>query len=208
MIATSIDRLLQISSPPLGQDISGELSKLGKLSVAQAELLRKKNGFYGFESALHVFPTAKSSMICVEDWNASDLWRDSYAELAQGLIFFAEDVFGNQFCISETGIGLWEAETGQMERVAKDFEEWASRLLEDYDFLTGYSLAHEWQELNGILKPGFRLLPKIPFVAAGKYEVANLYACDSIKAMRFRGELACQIKDVPDGSRIELGLLD
>jgi hypothetical protein len=34
-------------------------------------------------------------------WNAPDAWVDSYEDLAKGS-FFAEDIFGNQFCIKRS----------------------------------------------------------------------------------------------------------
>jgi hypothetical protein len=44
----------------------------------------------------------------------------------------------------------------------------ASSLLNDYAFLTGHPLIHQWQVKNGALPAGSRLILKIPFVLGGK----------------------------------------
>jgi hypothetical protein len=167
------------------------------------DLLAVANGLYCFESALHVLPSGGERM-CLERWNAHDLWRDSYDDLAADCFFFAEDVFGNQFAIREARIVSFEAETGQIEDVAASLEDWAKRMMEDYEDLSGYPLAHRWQELNGPITPGSRLVPKIPFVLGGEFNVDNLHELDAVKGMRWRGDLAVQIRDLPDGASIEL----
>lgn len=45
-----------------------------------------------------------------------------------------------------------------------------------------------------------RLLSKIPLVTGVEYEMENIYALDSVKAMKHRASIALQIKDMSDGS--------
>jgi hypothetical protein len=80
--------------------------------------------------------------------------------------------------------------------------EWVDKILTDHNFLTGFPLAHEWQIRHGVLPSGSRLLPKVPFVAGGAYEIENLYSLESVKGMRFRGSIARQIADLPDGAKV------
>lgn len=74
----------------------------------------------------------------------------------------------------------------------------------DYSFETGYETAHQWQQQNGPLPDGRRLLPKTPFIMGGKYEVENLFALDAVKGMRYRADIWKQIRDLPDGTPIQL----
>lgn len=166
------------------------------------QLLRQRNGFYCFESALHVFPSGGGSS-SLEDWNSRSLWRHAYSELAEGYEFFAEDVFGNQFCLADEKVQLFDAETGAISVIASSLEHWACELLVDYDYLTGFPLAHQWQEANGPLIPGHRLLPKTPFVLGGKFELENLYSLDAVSGMCLRGELANQLRDLPEGTEVD-----
>jgi len=45
-------------------------------------------------------------------WNRADGWRKGYRYLAEGLFFFAEDAFGNQFGFDEGRVLRLQAETG------------------------------------------------------------------------------------------------
>lgn len=210
---TSLDKLLSIASSRLserGPEISVKLrSFAGPLTDDLLRMLRQRNGFYALESALHVFPTHSSSQeICLDDWNESTLWRNAYKELADGCLFFAEDIFGGQFCIKDNLIYTFDPETGALDYLADDMEGWAKAIITDYEILTGYPLAHQWQQQNGPLPTKKRLLPKIPFVVGGEFKMDNLYSIDSVEGMRFRANIAIQIKELPDGSQIKFNFED
>jgi len=172
------------------------------------QLLSRKNGFYAFEFALHVFPSDARRGISLEQWNSPTLWKDEYGSLAEGLLFFAEDIFGGQFCIKSDGVYLFDPETGKCEKIAPDLEGWADCVLTDYDYLTGYPIAHRWQEKHGVIPPDHRLVPKMPFVAGGQYELSNLRLAESTEGMKWRGNLARQIKDLPDGAKIRFEVIN
>jgi hypothetical protein len=145
-------------------------------------LLRIKNGFYAFESALLLRPLSNQNHpLGIKEWNAPELWRDEYSVPLGDALFFAEDIFGGQFCVKERAIHYFDPETGRFERVSASLEEWAKLLLfEQMNYWTGYTLGHEWQIQNQTLPPGSRLLPKVPFVCDGKYAVENLYLSDDV----------------------------
>jgi len=118
------------------------------------------------------------------------------------MLFFAEDAFGNQFAIDADRVVFFDPETAKAEKVAQTLEDWAGILLDDYAYYTGYPVAHEWQVRNGPLRPGVRLLPKVPFVCGGEFSVSNLGPIEEREGMGFRANLARQMKDLPDGARI------
>lgn len=102
----------------------------------------------------------------------------------------------------------FEPETGEFQYIANDIENWAKAILSDYPFLTGFEFAHRWQESNGPIPPGKRLLPKMPFVMGGEYSMENLYVANSIEGMQFRGNIASQIQDSPDGTPVKFEISD
>lgn len=168
-----------------------------------AVLLAKKNGFYAFESALHVLPVGRNGdLMDLESWNSDDLWRREYGGLAEGCVFFAEDVFGGQFCIHEDRICSFDPETAELTELAQSIASWAELMLMDYRVLTGFPLAHRWQEINSPLPMGQRLSPRRPFVSGGEFTPENLFAIDAVAGMRAYGNLARQIRDLPDGAQI------
>lgn len=192
--------------PHLNQSLLG---LAGSLSRELEKMLYQKNGFYAFESALHVLPSGcQASCIDLESWNQDDSWRKGYGEVVSEYLFFAEDILGEQFALGKKGIYKFDPETAELKLLAASIDEWAARILDDYEYETGYPLAHEWQEQHGLLPAGKRLLPKIPFVLGGGYEVDNLYAADALKGMEFRADIWRQIRDLPDGTEIKLRIIE
>lgn len=194
-------RLLSIASDALGDAVRPSLGRAARVLGLDA-LIEARNGFYAFESALHVLPSEVSAMRTIERWNAPDGWRSGYGSMADGLLFFAEDAFGGQFALWDERICTFDPETGDVDVLASSVEDWADQLLDDYRVLTGYPVAHEWQLQNGLLQPGMRLVPKVPFVIGGDYTVDNLSALDAEEGMRVRAEFAMQIRDLPDGTTV------
>ena len=80
--------------------------------------------------------------------------------------------------------------------------------MSDYQVLTGCSLAHAWQTIHGKIPQGYRLAPRIPFVAGGLFETENLYPGRSCELLKARANMALQIRDIPDGSSIAIILTD
>lgn len=208
----SIEKLVAIGSNPLHKESPVvETAELMAHSLGEELLgmLRQKNGFYAFESALHIFPEGPfRHEMTVSRWNSSDLWRYEYGDLAHQMLFFAEDAFGNQFCFHKGLVCSFEAETGQVEFLGRTLEDWAMTILAKYEGLTGYTLLHKWQLRSGALPSGMRLMPKVPFVLGGDYQIDNLYALAAVRAMKTRGNLARQLKDLPDGAQVQFRVVE
>ncbi len=201
-----IEKLVSISSEPLAPKPNGLPAFLASYALGP-ELFRKlqrKNGFYAFESALHVFPLRSAFGMSLEEWNADALWRNGYEDLAEGLLFFAEDIFQDQYCISSDGVLRFFAETGATVLLADTIENWAEKLLSDYKRETAWPLASQWQDENGPLPEGKRLMPKIPFFLGGEYAIENFWAGDSVEGMRFKANLAIQTRNLPSGSQVTI----
>jgi hypothetical protein len=207
-LGPSLSRLIDVGGPGLGREHAGGpgLEEWGRPGHQLDALLRARNGFFAFESALLVRPSdgQGSAVRGLSEWNRADLWKGSYDGLADGLYCFAEDVFGGQFCLSEAGVVSFDPETGDTRPMGHDLESWAGSLLADYPNLTGHAVARRWQEVHGQIGPELRLVPRIPFVLGGEFDLPNLHLLDSLEAMRFRASIAVQIRDLPDGASIRL----
>jgi hypothetical protein len=211
MVMDRLNKLIETAGLALGQtslEVDSTFTFKGPIISELVALLKKKNGFYAFESSLHVFPFGDCRNMNLGTWNSPDLWKNEYGDLTDGLFFFGEDIFGNQFCLAKDGVFSFDPETAKREKIAPDLEGWADCILTDFNYLTGYPLAHEWQEQKCALAHGYRLVPKIPFVCGGKYEIANLVMLDAVKGMKWRGELARQTRDLPDGSQINFKIIN
>lgn len=206
MIEPCVSKLLEISGAALCPDRPASSWSLG--TPRAAELLRlcdRRNGFYAFESALHVFPMGvECRHVTAERWNDREYWKYAYDGGADDVWCFAEDIFGEQFAIRGDAIVSFNPESAEVKHVADSVEDWACRLLVEYEYLTGYPIAHEWQLKNEPIAEGERLIPKQPFVLGGEYSVTNLYSLDAAKGMRLRADICRQVRNLPDGSRVRL----
>jgi hypothetical protein len=207
---TNIDKLLSIASAALASEpvAKPELLRPYSLGTELFRMLQRKNGFYAFESAPHVLPLTGDSETGLEAWNAGPLWRDAYEDLAEGLLFFAEDILQDQFCLSlrNDGVLRFCAETGQHEHLANSLEERAGVVLSDYRRETGWPFVHEWEAKNGPLPRGKRLMPKTPFFLGGEYKIENLWVGNPLEGMRLKADLAMQTRHLPEGAQVKLNV--
>lgn len=204
---SSLSRLLSISSRAISTDllVPELFTPWGPLGRQLLDLLSVRNGFYAFESALLVRPAHRSTEpLGLAEWNAPELWRREYTLDLSDALFFAEDIFGHQFCLRRERVETFNHETSEFEPIADSLESWTNLILSDYRLHTGHPLAHEWQAKHGPLPPGRRLFPKIPFMLGGAYTLDNLYPLEDVKGLRFFASLANQTRDLPDGATIRL----
>jgi hypothetical protein len=207
---TSVEKLLAISSEPLAQTppVEHKLLEEYPLGPELLRMLESRNGFYAFDSALHVFPVTPESVngSTLAEWNSDTLWRNDYGDLTAGLLFFAEDILQDQFCLSSSGVLRFKAETGGTIPMADSLENWAEIILQNYDRETGWKFATAWQAQNGPLPHGNRLMPKIPFLLGGACSMENLWAGNALEGMRFKADLAMQTRSLPNGVPVRIVL--
>lgn len=206
--------LLNISNPSLGSKevnlvkLKAYLFSFGIEDESYIELIRLRNGFLAFESALTVYPYDNKEDMNLEEWNELRVWKENYSFINKPFICFAQDIFGFQFCLTEEGIEIFDPETGEFEYLTDNIESWVNLLLKDYECLTGFTIAHEWQRMYGkIGSSTTRLSAKIPFILGGKYELSNLYMDDVYRITDFRSNLARQIYGLEDGQAINIKIL-
>jgi hypothetical protein len=207
----NITRLLSAASDPLSAAPVGKLSQPTILSGIRGQellnLLAHRNGFYAFEAALLVRSfDYEASPLGILQWNNEALWMSEYKTNLGGVVFFAEDIFGMQFCIRNDAVNSFDPETGEFKIIALNLEDWSRWIWEDTKTRTGWPMAHFWQLKQGLLKPGMRLLPKVPFVLGGQFSIENLYEFNDVEGMRFRASIANQLRDCPDGSKVVLNI--
>jgi hypothetical protein len=199
-------KLLKISSKPFSNQQEIKIKKGSNQERIEelSEILEEKNGFYSFEQALCIFPSKKSHQsYSLYDWNDASFWENKYKDTSS-LFFFGEDIFGNKFCFQKNKVCFFNIETGEIEVISNTLEKWAEEILADYNYRTGYSLAHEWQKQNGLLEDKKRLLPNVPFTLGGEYSVENLVQADSLKVVEKASEIERKTRDLKDGTKVEI----
>jgi len=196
---SSIATLLGIS-----EAIAIEAAALPTSSKALWPIYSNKNGLLSFESSLMLLPTVSSQQVpSLQEWNAPSGWRRHY-DLPDDVVFFAMDVFACQFGLNHIGIVRFEPESGDLSSHSVNLEEWATKLLNDYDYELGFPVAHDWQMRYGPLPLGARLLPKQPFTLGGEYSADNVIRWPVRDATQQFANLHRQIANVPDGQPVTI----
>lgn len=145
------------------------------------------------------------NIISIKEWNAPNLWRDEYKFITGELVCFAEDAFGNQFAVQDKKqIVHIEGETGEVLESWQSVDLWCKDVIERPNEITGRSLLSRWESGRRVLRDGFRITPRTPLVLGGTLALDELVSIMDVELMRFRGNLATQIRDLPDGTTIKL----
>ncbi|WP_159040627.1 MULTISPECIES: SMI1/KNR4 family protein [unclassified Streptomyces] len=196
-------KLLSIASGAISTDSPNDVG-FDNGTRSLKTLLNQKNGFYAFESALHVLPSGEVELPerSLEEWNSESLWKASYGDLMQDLTFFAEDLFGSQYAVASDGVVYsFNAETAEVSKFSESIAHWQDDIVADWNYATGYTVGHEWQALNGQLPPGHRLTPRIPFSVGGEFSSENMVPVEAAAALRYWGTFAISISDLQDGGQ-------
>jgi hypothetical protein len=168
-------------------------------------LLSLHNGLTAFDGGLRIFGIRPEALQTLQEWNEQNGWRSAYKELIRDtLIFFAEDVFGNQFAFDDGSVIYFDVENGRATPFAKSFSEWLSIILEDPVDTLQLMLYKNWLAKGERLEPSEHLCPVHPFIVKADPPLKELYRVKSMEDMIYKGNFAYQIKDVPDGAQIKM----
>lgn len=116
-----------------------------------------------------------------------------YNDLSTDPLVFV-NVFGEPFFRSGDVTYKISPETGDNEVVES---------LDD-DYCTGESLKIEWENSRTGIDPDHFLLPVVPFVLGGEFDVSNLMEMEISKAVAHYKNIRQQIRNFPDGAEVNL----
>lgn len=169
-----------------------------------ADLLKQSNGFAMWGGAFLLLPSgAVDNLPSVESYNAHD-WKRSYSPAVQSTVFFALDVFGFSFGISEDRVVRLDPETGVLYQIADTLGHLLERVRNEPIEMVGIEMFNAWCESGRSMEIGQRLAPKVPFVLGGGEAVSEFYPADILERAAFNAYIYEQIRDLPDGATIEL----
>lgn len=160
--------------------------------------------FYG--QSLHVY--GYSQIHVYHDMASVNLLlQKEYGDIVAGLVSFAQDLFGNQFCFdtAKSDIVFLDVETGGRDVIAVGFSKWVDVLQDRLQYFTGINVLEEWL-LNNQLEFDQRLCPKVPFVMGGEFKVNNLYASAFPNSIKAYANIAKQVYSLPDGTPVKLDI--
>jgi len=183
---------------------------LARLPANLARLLQQINGFIQYGGGLHIRGACREP-----DWHSlRDAWDGEaafwrlYPEVRQGDVPFAEDCMGDQFLLRNGVAHKLVAETGEVETIGVGLREFFEAAAADpVEFLSLHPLL-QFQQEGGRLEPGQLLAAFPPFCIKESAEGVSLAAISAGERRRFLADLADQLRDLPDGAKIDFRVVD
>ncbi|MEV4614294.1 SMI1/KNR4 family protein [Kitasatospora sp. NPDC049258] len=206
MTQSALEQLLGRARGPMGPSAELDFGVAGGPLAELGTVLSRINGFFLYNAGVQVFRVGEEGLgPDLLSWNEESTWKDTYDGLADDLFCFGQDIFGNQFAVLEgTEVVRFDPETAEVEVLGTSLEDWARWLLADPEVNAAANFAYAFQQQNGPLEPGQRLVPLQFFVTGGGYGFDNFAVRDAATAMRIRGPVAQQVYNLPDGATINL----
>ncbi|NLS94680.1 MAG: SMI1/KNR4 family protein [Planctomycetaceae bacterium] len=176
---------------------------LSSLPAALQEVLADSNGFIILQGALHV------RGVCSEPewhslrhaWHGDKAFHKLYDAVTPDDIPFAQDCVGDQFLLRDGHVVRLLAETGEIEGVAVDLQEFFAKVDENPVDFPSSAPDHP-------LQPGQLLHAYPPFCVKASASAYSLKACPAHKVILFHADFARQIAHVPEGGQIEIEVTD
>jgi hypothetical protein len=191
---------------PLGPPITLNLDRSDGAFGELATLLTQHNGLTVFNAGLQVFHAGNEGLgPDLQIWNDPQTWKHTYEGLADGLLCFAQDLFGIQFALDrDAQVVRFDPETAERTPLGATLEDWAGWLLADPEVRGADAFATRWQDRHGALAHDERLIPLRLFTLGGAYDDDNLTVKDAAQCMRIRGPLAQTLYQLPDGADFQM----
>lgn len=180
-----------------------EAGELGR-DPAWTAFLAGRNGMFAFNRALHVFGWNPERPFHDLGTRNAGAWREGFGPAAEGLQFFAEDVFGHLFGMRSGEAFSFDPESGKADRLAAGFAGWIEYLVQDLSFATGGGVAKAWSDRNGPLPFDHRLSAIKPFVLGGEYRLDNLRPLPWDQNLSFKSDVCRKILSLPEGTHVEI----
>ena len=180
-----------------------DIEILPELPQELVHLLSDKNGFILHEGALHV----RGASLTPEWHSLRSAWRGKnaffvlYDDVSSSDIPFAQDQVGDQFLLREGAVFRLVAETGEIEKIAESLQEFLSCSTDNIEKFLNVGLNHK-------LEPGQLLHAFPPFVFLDSGAKASLKAMSASEVILVHADLARQIRNVPDGTEVELRVIE
>ncbi len=177
---------------------------LSKLPPDYVRFLRKTNGMMTGDDSLQVYGVAE-----LIDANASE-WKKDYGNLTHGLLFAAQDAFGNQYGYrtcgdNSRGIFKFMCEGGEIRflGISTLDELLAGWLSCDDRFGFDWPMFRALASLGPFLRKGRHIGFELPLIAGGDYDARNAVAEGIDLHMGTLSQLTRKNMLLPDGQAIK-----
>lgn len=171
-------------------------------------LLRRNGGSFS-GGLLHIMGAARPFRHDdLVTWNQPHDWKAAFGshDLTR-FVFFADDVFGNQFGY-EPGtpnppVIRFDVQVGEVNELAPSIEAFFEEVLvEDGDWLLGGDLLRSYRDGGEFLQVGQHLALLMPSLLGGSMDPENLRPVDPSTNLHLAGQVLTRIKPLPPGTEV------
>lgn len=166
------------------------------------QFLRRCNGGYFGGGLVHVMgacrPLRHEDLVT---WNQPYDWKSAYIDCDLGrYIFFADDVFGNQFGYvpGEANPAVWrfDIQVGELMEIAPTVTAFFDQVLvDDGEWMLGGDYLQAYKATGAALQAGDQLSLIIPSLLGGTMEPTNLRPVDAATNLYLAGQLLGQLRN-------------
>jgi hypothetical protein len=161
------------------------------------------NGGIFFDNSLHIYGIGyQNNLTHLDLFVKNTIVHKFFREISKGLLFFGEEIFGNQYAFADDGIYFFHIDDGSFEKLADSFSDWMNIVYDDLDYYTGRTITREWSGKIHPLPLDCLLCPKTPFITGGAYELDNLHVLPWEKCIDYNSNIAKQVRNLPQGTEI------
>lgn len=180
-----------------------------RLPAPLTTLLSRQNGGSFNGGVLHMMGACRPyrhADLCT--WNHPHDWKAAFARIDLAhYVFFADDVFGNQFGFvpGEESGAVWrfDIQMGEFTEIAPTVEHFlCETLVTDGNWLLGADLLATFRETGSPLQLGQHLSLIMPGLLGGSMEPENLRPIDPATNLYLAGQVVTQIKPLPPGTEV------
>jgi len=164
------------------------------------------NGIIAFNGGLHIrgYVSSPDWHSLQNAWKGDDAFYKLYDEVEETDIPFGQDCLGDQFLLRDNVVFQLSAETGDLENLNLTFGQFLKEAMTDpMEFLLLQPLQQFMNE-GGQLNPGELLNVYPPLCTKESADGVSLKNIPTSERISFLADFARQLKELPDGQRIEI----
>jgi hypothetical protein len=177
---------------------------LTRLPVEYRRLLETINGYVAYSGGLHVRGACTSPAwhSLGAAWCGDDAIHRLFPAVAPEDLPFGQDALGDQFVWRDGFVWKLDAETGDLKPLMMTLPEFDAAARADPDKFLALGPLREFQAQGGNLEPGQLLSVIPPFVFKESAASVSYRAVPVLDRLKFLSQLACELRDVPDGGTV------
>jgi hypothetical protein len=177
---------------------------LDALPAELRHLLELTNGYVAYYGGLHVRGAchAPEWHSLRAAWFGENALHALFPAIKPADIPFAEDAFGDQYVLRSGAVCRLSAESGELEPLGLDLMAFDSEVRADPIGFLALAPLEAFRARGGALNPGQLLNVYPPFIAKESSSGVSYRAISALEQRRWLADLARQLRNVPDGTRI------